>query len=138
MTYVSRIIAGIILLSALSAVNCGKEESSGEIVIPLPYPDTEEAEFIQAQIDSSEFLWFTDIKATASAFANEFGYDENGVSTTAVRIIGEGIFHGTVEIELSDMILTLTMERPFKHRGKESLWQVTKVEERPWRKQESP
>ena len=122
---------------ALAVMNCIGDDPPADIPIPLPYPDIDQAAFFQAQIDSSDFLWFTDIKAAASSFVNEFGYVDDGISTTSVRILGEGIFHGTVEVELPDRILTLTMERPFKQKGKQSLWQVTKLEEKPWQKQES-
>ncbi len=132
----------IIFIAAISPVclltiDCGGDSDSEKFTLPLPYPGTEEALYIQARIDSSEFLWFTEIKPAASSFMNEFDYSPRGVSTTSIRILGEGIFHGTAEVELPDKILTLTMERPFKQKGKKSLWQVIKVEERPWRKKES-
>lgn len=121
----------------LLTIDCGGDSGPEKFTPPLPYPGTEEALYIQARIDSSEFLWFTEIKPAASSFMNEFDYSPDGVSTTSIRILGEGIFIGTVEVELPDKILTLTMERPFKQKGKKSLWQVIKVEERPWRKKES-
>lgn len=116
---------------------CSGKSESGDFKPPLPYPDRNQAALIQAEVDSSEFLWYTDIKAAASAFMNEFGYSLEGVSTSDIRIIGEGIFHGTVEVELPERIVTLTMERPFKEKGDKSIWQVTAVEERPWPKKGS-
>jgi hypothetical protein len=126
-------------LSSLAGVvgGCQDRGDSAGFDPPLPYPDDRMAAYIQAGVDSSDFLWYTDLKAAASSFMNEFGYSPDGVSTSDVIILGEGIFHGTVEVELPDKIVTLTMERPFKHKGKDSIWQVVKVKERPWPKKES-
>ena len=138
MTFPKYIITvAALLIACLIVFSCGGDSGPEKFTPPLPYPGTEEALYIQARIDSSEFLWFTEIKPAASSFMNEFDYSPSGVSTTSIRILGEGIFHGTAEVELPDRILTLTMERPFKQKGKKSLWQVIKVEERPWRKKES-
>ncbi|MEE9553892.1 MAG: hypothetical protein V3W18_06300 [candidate division Zixibacteria bacterium] len=138
MTYPKCIItAAAFLMACLIIFSCGGDNVRKDFTPPLPYPDTEEALYIQGRIDSSEYLWFTEIKPAVSSFMNEFEYSSDGVSTSSIRILGEGIFHGTVEAELPDKILTLTMERPFKQKGKNSLWQVIKVEERPWREQKS-
>jgi hypothetical protein len=98
----------------------------------IPFPNQPMLEFYQSRIDSSEFEWFLDLKSTASSFANEMGLDVNGVSTSSVIIKGEGIFHGLVEIELPDMIYELEMERPLKHLGRKSIWQVIAVREIEW------
>jgi len=133
-----RLLPGILpWCIAIAVFGCTGKQKPKTATPPLPYPDEKMSVFLQAGIDSSEFLWFTDIKSAASSFMNEFGYSLDGVSTSDIRIVGEGIFHGTVEVELSDMIITLIMERPFKHKGKDSIWQVIKVEERPWPKQKS-
>lgn len=136
----SRFLPLLILLFAVLSLGAGcsgDKRSSDKINPPLPYPDQETAKFIQAQVDSSDFLWYTDIKAAASSFMNEFGYTAEGVSTSSIRILGESLFHGKVEVELPDEIVTLTMERPFKQMGKKSIWQVTAVEERPWPRRSS-
>jgi len=132
-----------ILFAAVSLIllpvswQCTGDNNNTTFTPPLPYPDQKEAEFLQTRVDSSEFLWYTDIKTAASSFMNEFGYTTNGVSTSDIVIKGEGIFHGTVEVELPDKIVTLTMERPFKQKGRHSIWQVIAVKERPWPKKGS-
>jgi len=130
--------AGLFLyLAMLLLAGCEGKKEQTEFIPPLPYPSDDMARYIQGQVDSSEYLWYTDIKATASAYMNEFGFSPNGVSTSAIRIVGEGIFHGTVEVELPDEIVILTMERPFKQFGRRSIWQVTAMEEKPWPSKES-
>jgi hypothetical protein len=125
--------AGIGIMIFLSCAGDGRTSRDS---IPLPYPDDETAKFYQERVDSSEFEWMTDVKGAASAFMNEYGFKRDGVSTTDIRILGEGIFHAQVEVELPDEIVVLTMERPFKHRGRESIWQVIEMEEREWPQQE--
>jgi hypothetical protein len=113
-------------------LSCGGEKQPARSDIPLPYPDNKTAEFYQERVDSSEFEWMTDVKGAASAFMNEYGFKRDGVSTTDIRILGEGIYHAQVEVELPDKIVVLTMERPFKHKGRESIWQVVAMEEKEW------
>jgi len=124
--------AALVFCIAAYVMGCSRPEKAKNSLPPLPYPDGEMAKFIQAQVDSSEYLWFLDIKAAASSFMNEYEFMEDGVSTSSIRIVGEGIFHGTVEVELPDKIMVLKMERPFKQKGKNSIWQVIRVEEKPW------
>lgn len=112
--------------------SCGGNRRSSDSRIPLPYPDDETAQFYQERVDSSEFEWLTDVKGAASSFMNEFGFKKDGVSTTDIRIMGEGIYHAQVEVELPDKIVVLTMERPFKHLGRKSIWQVVGMEEKEW------
>jgi len=132
-------ISGVVLFFSifLAIAGCSGNGNIRKFTPPLPYPDYATARYLQAQVDSSEFLWYTDIKAAASSFMNEYGYTTDGVSTTDIRILGEGLFHGMVEVELPDEIITLTMERAFKYKGKNSIWQVIKIEEQPWPKKES-
>jgi hypothetical protein len=116
----------------LILVSCKGGDRSPGSDIPLPYPDEKMAEFYQERVDSLEFEWLTDVKGAASAFMNEYGFKRDGVSTTDIRILGEGIYHAQVEVELPDKIVVLTMERPFKHKGRKSIWQVVAMEEKEW------
>ncbi len=122
---------------ALAWFGCKGADNTAEDKIPLPFPDERMSEFYQSRVDSSEFEWFTDVKAAASSFVNEMGFVEKGVSTSDVIILGEGLFHARVEVELPNKIIVLTMERPYKHKGKNSIWQVIGVEEKEWPKRKS-
>jgi hypothetical protein len=108
---------------------------SRERQIELPFPDDETAQFYQSRIDSSEYEWFLDSKGVASSFVNEYRMVKDGYSATDAILIGEGIFYATVEVELPEKILVLEMERPFKHLGRRSIWQVTEMKEKPWPKE---
>jgi hypothetical protein len=116
--------------------SCGSRDGSPRAKIPLPYPDNKMAQFYQERVDSSEFEWMKDVKGAASSFMNEYGFKKDGVSTTDIRILGEGIYHAQVEVELPDEIVVLTMERPFKHKGRDSIWQVVAMEEKKWPQKE--
>jgi hypothetical protein len=98
----------------------------------IPYPDQKLATIIQAQVDSSQSLWFLDAKSTVSFYCNDqIVHDiKGGVSTQDVTVISEGIFHALAEVKLPKKILLLTLERPFKERGTHSIWQVVKLEEK--------
>ncbi len=118
--------------SALACFGCESADNTVGNNIPLPFPDEKMSKFYQSRVDSSEFEWFTDVKAAASSFMNEMGFIEEGISTSDIIILGEGLFHAKVEVELPDKIMVLTMERPYKHRGKNSIWQVIAMEEKEW------
>jgi hypothetical protein len=124
----------LIVLSALVSILISCNWKQKEYIRPpqLPYPSAEMAKYLQARVDSSEFVWFTDTKAAASAFCNEEIYTEKPVSVGDVVIIGEGIFHAAVEVHLKDKIILLTMERPYMEQGTKSIWQVIKMEEKKW------
>lgn len=126
-----------ILAGALACFSCAGTDNTADDTIPLPFPDERMSVFFQSRVDSSEFEWFTDVKATASSFINEMGFVKDGVSTTDVVILGEGLFRAKVEVELPDKIMVLTMERPYKHKGKNSIWQVIEVEEKEWPERKS-
>lgn len=125
-----------IYLALVSLPGCGGDKTP-ENNISLPYPNEEWSVFYQSRIDSSEFEWFTDVKSAASAFMNEMMFVPEGVSTMDIVIVGEGLFHATLEAELPSSIIVLTMERPYKHLGEKSIWQVVKIEKREWPKKES-
>lgn len=126
-----------IFAGALVCFSCTGTENEADDTIPLPFPDEGMSEFYQSRVDSSEFEWFTDVRAAASSFMNEMGFIEEGISTSDIIILGEGLFHAKVEVELPDMIMVLTMERPYKHKGKNSIWQVIGVEEKEWPERKS-
>jgi len=113
---------------------CGGRKRS-ERQIRLPFPDNETAEYYQSRIDSSEYEWFVNVKDAACSFINEYRIVEDGFSATDAVLIGEGIFYATVEVELPDKILVLELERPFKHLGRKSIWQVVEMKEKPWPKE---
>lgn len=123
----------LIIIFACGLFFCGGKKQTGR-QIELPYPDNETAEYYQSRVDSSEYEWFLDSKDAACSFINEYRMIEDGFSATDAILIGEGIFHATVEIELPDKILVLEMERPFKHLGRKSIWQVVEMKEKPWPK----
>ncbi|OQX92454.1 MAG: hypothetical protein B6D58_02840 [candidate division Zixibacteria bacterium 4484_95] len=106
-----------------------------EYTIELPYPPDKDILYYQAESDSGYQPWWTDIKAVTSAFLNNSQYCDRDVRPENIIIVGEGIFHGLIEVELPDMILELKMERKFKSRGRKSVWQVIAVKEKPWPKQ---
>jgi hypothetical protein len=116
------------VISLLAACDLKKEHKYPEPRIP--YPSNERAIFLQGKVDSSQFEWFKDAKATASAFCNEELRHEGPVSTSDVIIIGQGPYQARVEVQLPSRMIILTMERPFKHKGNNSIWQVVKLEEK--------
>ena len=137
MKFKRELFSGILIFvfsGTLIWFGCGGTDTTVDDSIPLPFPDERMSEFYQSRVDSSEFEWFTDVKAAASSFMNEMGFIEEGVSTSDIIILGEGLFHAKVEVELLDKIVVLTMERPYKHKGKNSIWQVIAVEEKEWPK----
>jgi hypothetical protein len=98
----------------------------------IPYPDQKLAMIIQAQVDSSQSLWFLDAKSTVSFYCNDqIVHDINGgVSTKDVTILNEGLYHAKAEVKLPKKTYILTLERPFKEKLEHSIWQVIKLEEK--------
>jgi hypothetical protein len=123
-----------ILLTSLALMalisGCKVKQESPFAEPEVPYPPAEEAAFLQEMVDSSEYLWFTEPKAVASAFCNDQLPMEDAVPTDSVTILEQGLFHGMVEVHLPTRKLILTLERPFKHKGENSIWQVVKMEEK--------
>ena len=128
----------IINLSLISLLICIFMFCAGqkghERQVRLPFPDDQTAAYYQSRVDSSEYDWYIDSKEAAASFVNEYDMVEDGYSATDAILIGEGIFHATVEVELPDKILTLELERPFKYLGRKSIWQVVGMKEKPWPK----
>lgn len=129
-------ITGLLFIIILSSglVFCDFNKQT-ERQIQLPYPDNETAAYYQSRVDSSEYEWFINSKDAATSFVNEYRMVVHGYSATDAILIGEGIFHATVEVELPDKILVLELERPFKHLGRRSIWQVVEMKEKPWPKE---
>lgn len=124
----SLLIAAIIAGTILSCVPKKLEQAPGP---QIPYPGPAMALFLQAQVDSSEFGWFKDVKGAASAFCNEeVPPDSGAITTNDITILGESLFHAKVEARLPNKVLILTMDRPFKEKGTNSIWQVVKMEEK--------
>ncbi len=127
-TGISLLISAISVGLILSCVPKKLEKAPGP---QIPYPGPAMALFLQAQIDSSEFGWFKDVKGAASAFCNEeVPPDSGAITTNDITILGESMFHAKVEARLPNKVLILTMERPFKEKGTNSIWQVIKMEEK--------
>lgn len=125
----------VVIFLVLLIGGCVKLDESEEYAIELPYPLNKDILYYQAESDSGYQSWWTDIKAVTSSFLNNSQYCDRNVKPEDIIIIGEGIFHGLIEVELPDMILELTMERKFKSRGRKSVWQVMALKEKPWPKQ---
>ena len=98
----------------------------------IPFPPDSLAEYYQTRADSSENLWLLDPRDATTAFINQYRMVKGGFSSTDAVLIGEGLFHATVEAELPDKILVVELERPFKHLGNRSIWQVVSMKEKPW------
>jgi hypothetical protein len=98
----------------------------------LPYPPDENILFYQAEADSGYQTFWTDIKATTSAYLNNSQYDTIEVAPEDIILVGQGLFRGTIEVEMPEFILTLKLERPNKSIGRKSIWQVISAEEKLW------
>jgi hypothetical protein len=130
------IIKGVVFLflaglAGIFVISCGTKQKE-EIRLPkTPYPDAGMAIYLQSQVDSSRFTWFTDVKAAASSFCNEelSGYT-NTVTVGDMTVLDESMFHARVEVHLPQDTLLLTMERAFKEKGTHSIWQVVKMEKK--------
>jgi hypothetical protein len=118
-----------IALSGLFAA-CDLKPKEIPYVPQLPFPDLEDAAYLQSRIDSLEFEWYTDVKAVSSIFCNEELGLSKRVDTGDIVVLGEGLFHAKAEAHLPDKVLILTLERPFMNKGTESVWQVVKMEEK--------
>ena len=114
----------LIFIITIPIVSCAPKRETDSAAPGLPYPDARGAQWIQAQVDSSRFTWFLDPKATTSAFCNEYSIFEKNVSTADITIKTEGIFRATAEVVVGDKKMEVTLERPFKERDKNSIWQV--------------
>jgi hypothetical protein len=119
-----------VLIGALVS-SCGSKEKEDISLPEIPYPDARMAIYLQAQVDSSRFTWFTDVKAAASSFCNEeLPMGNNAITVGNITVLGESMFHAKVEVHLPKKTLILTMERAFKEKGTNSIWRVVKMEEK--------
>lgn len=123
----------VVILFALVFAGCSSEKKEETYDFTnVPYPDSADILYYQTQADSGYQEFWTDIKAATSAYLNNSKYDIYLHSKKSYRILGEGLFSGTVEVELPDIILIIKLKRPNKSRGRDSIWQVVSVEEKPW------
>ncbi len=123
------LVSAVIIGAFVSS--CGSKEKEDIPLPKIPYPDARMAIYLQAQVDSSRFTWFTDVKAAASSFCNEeLPMGNNAITVGDVTVLGESMFHAKAEVHLPKKTLILTMERAFKEKGTNSIWQVVKMEEK--------
>jgi len=125
-------------LLALAFCACSSTKKADEVVeSDVPYPADEDMAYYQAQSDSGYQRFWTDIKATSSAFVNNSQYFDRGIRFEDIRIVGEGLYNGRVDINLGNGLLQLTLIRKFKAQGKNAIWQVVAAKEIRWRKSDS-
>lgn len=122
----------VVIFIGLIIAGCTSEKEKEFDYTNVPYPPNKDILYYQAEADSGYQTFWTDIKAVTSAYLNNSKYDVYIVNPKNVRIVGEGLFSGTVEVELPDFILELKLKRPNKSRGRDSIWQVVNVKEIPW------
>ena len=120
----------LFLILLLSISSCARKQVVEKPEVPFPADST--MIYYQAQCDSGYQDFWVDIKAVASAFLNNSSYQDRGIKSDKIVIKGEGLFHGTVEIQAGDTLLVLTMERKFKSKGRRGIWQVTTLRKEPW------
>ena len=127
----------VLIIAIVSVLlSCMPEEPEDDYT-NLPYPPTDRLEYYQAQVDSGyEYIW-SDIRMVASAYMQNSKYYKYDVKTSDFIIRGEGIFIATIEVETQDFILELRFDRPFKVRGRKSIWQIVSAKEMPWPKKRS-
>lgn len=118
-----------LLLVMLMIFACARPKK--DVIAPpqVPYPDEKSALWLQSQIDSSQYTWYLDPKATVSSFCNDNYIAGKVISTEDISVIGNGIFHASAVIQLPDKKIVFTLERPYKQLGERSIWQITKFEE---------
>lgn len=126
-------VAFITIVAILLACTPAKDKKV-EDDTNLPYPADEDLPLYQAEVDSGYLLFWTDIKMVSSAYMGNSKYRNYIVSNDNLVIRGEGLFIGMVEVETQDFIVELRFERPYKSKGRKSIWQVISAEEKPWPK----
>ncbi len=126
-----------VLLSTILVIGCAEKKNNSAPQYNLPFPSGKMAKYYQERVDSSEFLWLTDVKGAVSAFMNETMAAGKDISIDEIIVKSEGEFHAIAEVPLDTVEFILTLERPNMQKGKKSIWQVTKVEGKPWQKTKS-
>jgi len=121
----------LICLAILCLGGCAPEEKQVEYT-NLPYPADKDIQYYQSATDSGYQKYWIDIKAVTSAYLNNSKYNAIKVTPENIIIVGEGLFHGTIDVEMPDFILELKLERPNKPLGRKSIWQVKEAKELPW------
>jgi hypothetical protein len=132
MRYLWLILFGILLI-----IGCSSPPGDDVVYSSVPYPANKNILYYQSEADSGYQPFWTDIKATVSAYLNNSEYDSIKVAPKDIILVGQGLFRGTVEVEMPKFILVLKLERPNKSLGDKSIWQVISAEEKPWPKSRS-
>ncbi len=125
-----KLVVFIIIASAI--FSCMPKEKPEVDYTNLPYPADDELLAYQTEVDSGYMLFWTDIKTVALAYMGNSKYEKYFIENDNIVIRGEGLFIGMVEVETQDFIVQLRLERPFKSKGRKSIWQVISAEEKPW------
>ncbi|MCP4580367.1 MAG: hypothetical protein GY839_02020 [candidate division Zixibacteria bacterium] len=116
---------------ALLLLSCVPEKEEVDFT-NLPYPADEDIIYFQTECDSGYQAFWSDIKLASSAYLNNSKYEHIRVIEKDIRIMGEGLFTGFIEVEMPEFILELKLQRPNKSKGRKSIWQVIEVKEKPW------
>jgi hypothetical protein len=128
------IIGGILIplfmmMAGAIFVSCASKKNDSIPLPKIPYPDAKTAISIQAYVDSSQYLWFTDVKAMASSFCNDqLPAEKEMITVGDVTVLEESTFHAKAEVHLPQKTVILTMERAFKEKGTNSIWQIVAIE----------
>jgi hypothetical protein len=122
----------LILISITLIIGCSSPPDDDVEYSSVPYPANKNILFYQSEADSGYQPFWTDIKGTVSAYLNNSEYDSIDVKPEDVILLGQGLYRGTVEVEMPRFILVLKLERPNKSLGDKSIWQVISKEEKPW------
>jgi hypothetical protein len=126
----------VILLSILmiAALACSVKKQAEGPDPDFPFPADSDLAYYQAQCDSGYQKFWGDIKAISSAFLNNSKYADRGARYENIRIVNEGLFKGSVEVDLGDARLELQLIRKNQALGKKGIWQVVAARETPWPK----
>jgi hypothetical protein len=125
------VLLSILIFVALAC--SGKKQADGPDP-DFPFPADSNLAYYQAQCDSGYQLFWGDIKAISSAFLNNSKYADRGANYGDIRIDNEGLFKGSVGVDLGDTCLELRLIRKNQALGKKGIWQVVAATETPCRK----
>jgi outer membrane PBP1 activator LpoA protein len=123
-----------LFILAITLSGCSSQKPAEEPVSEVPYPPDEEIQYYQAQCDSGSQKYLLDLRATSSAFLNNSKYADIPVKFDKIKIIGETILNGRVDVEFDSLTLQLKLARKYKALGIKSIWQVVSATEKPWTK----
>jgi hypothetical protein len=120
-------LAFFLIILSLIFTACSSEKEAVVDRTNLPYPADEDLMFYQNEADSGYMTFRRDIKRSVLSYMGNSKYNKYKLTADNVRIRGEGLFIGTVEVETKDFLLVIRLERPFKSKGRNSIWQVILV-----------